>query len=232
MCRHDNDRPILKHTRRTALITAGASVLTIAGLPALAASVATTPEETEGPYWVDEKLNRTDVRESQAGFPLGLEVTVAYISGSTTLPLRGAYVDVWSANASGLYSDESANNTTGQTFCRGYQTTDRHGIAKFTTIYPGWYSGRTPHIHCRVRTYSGSTETFDFTTQFFFSETVTNSVYTKSPYSSRGKRDTTNSTDSVLQQTLKSDPSANMLLKLRQRSTYATGVFNMILSVS
>src|SRR5215470_346142 len=109
------------------------------------------PSLTKGPYWVDEKLDRSDITEGKAGVPLALEIAVyAYASGSCT-PLSGAQVDIWHCDATGSYSDVSANNTVGQKFLRGYQATDANGVARFTTIYPGWYSGRTVHIHVKVR---------------------------------------------------------------------------------
>jgi protocatechuate 3,4-dioxygenase beta subunit len=102
-------------------------------------------------------------------------------------------VDVWQCDATGLYSDVSANRTVGRKFLRGYQTTDANGTAAFTTIYPGWYMGRAVHIHFKIRTTTGHT----FTSQLFFDESVTDTVHAKAPYSSHGKRDTTNAADSI-----------------------------------
>jgi protocatechuate 3,4-dioxygenase beta subunit len=132
--------------------------------------VASTPTVTEGPYWVDEKLFRSDIRTdpttgvARSGIPLTLTITVQNLSNSSSCsPLAGAYVDIWHCDAKGVYSDESTYNPgggtgnvnkSGQKFLRGYQITDGNGQVTFTTIYPGWYSGRTIHIHFRVRTYS------------------------------------------------------------------------------
>jgi protocatechuate 3,4-dioxygenase beta subunit len=88
---------------------------------------------------------------------------------------------------------------TGQKFLRGYQITDANGQVKFTTIYPGWYMGRTIHIHVRVRTYSGPTILSNFVTQIFFDDTVSNTVLATSAYSRSTGRDTTNSNDMVYQ---------------------------------
>src|SRR3954447_211313 len=136
------------------------------------ACVLATPTVTEGPYWVDEKLFRSDIRTdpstgvARTGIPLALTIKVQNLSSSGCAPLSGAYVDIWHCDAKGIYSDESSYNpgggtgtvvTTGQKFLRGYQITDDNGRVQFTTIYPGWYSGRTIHIHIRVRTYSGTT---------------------------------------------------------------------------
>lgn len=87
--------------------------------------------------------------------------------------------------------------TTGQRFLRGYQITNDLGQVQFTTIYPGWYLGRTIHIHVRVRTYSGSTVLSNFVTQIFFDDAITDTVLSQSSYSRTGSRDTTNKNDSV-----------------------------------
>ncbi|MFT4036407.1 MAG: intradiol ring-cleavage dioxygenase [Patulibacter sp.] len=161
------------------------------------------PEKTEGPYFVDEKLNRSDIRIDptdgtvQAGIPLVLTLYVVS-SDSACAAVQGATVDIWHANSQGLYSDESANQTVGKKYLRGYQVTDSDGMVQFTTIYPGWYSGRSVHIHFKVRLYDGSTETYEFTSQLFFDPSITASVMATSTYSSRGSTpDTSNSNDSV-----------------------------------
>ena len=128
------------------------------------------------------------------------------LTSSGCAPLTGAYVDIWHCDAKGIYSDEPSYNpgggtgtvvTTGQKFLRGYQITDENGQVHFTTIYPGWYNGRTIHIHVRVRTYSGTTVLSNFVTQIFFDETVNNTVLAESAYSRTSARDTTNARDMV-----------------------------------
>lgn len=161
-----------------------------------AATCVLAPEVTEGPYWVDTREKRSDVIAGQAGVPLTLNLYV-YRSDDSCEPEQGAIVDIWHCNAEGLYSDEAVQGTTGQTWLRGYQETDSTGLARFTTTYPGWYMGRTVHIHVRVRTFSGSNTTYNFTTQIFFNESDTDTVYGVSPYSSRPGRDTTNGKDSI-----------------------------------
>src|SRR5262249_47377991 len=132
-------------------------------------SVVVTPAETEGPYFVDENLNRSDLTSNTTdanvlnAVPLTLQLKVYRVNGSAITPLTGAHVDVWHADANGVYSDEQALNTAGQTFLRGYQVTDSSGAVQFTTIYPGWYRGRTVHIHFKVRTYAASgSKTYEF----------------------------------------------------------------------
>ncbi len=164
-----------------------------------AATCVLAPEVTEGPYWVDVREKRSDVVAGQSGVPLALDLYV-YRSDDSCEPEQGAVVDIWHCNASGLYSDEAANHTSGETWLRGYQETDSAGHVSFTTIYPGWYSGRTVHIHIRVRTFSGSSTTYNFTTQIFFTEEDSAAVFATSPYSSHRGRDTTNEEDMIYQQ--------------------------------
>lgn len=155
------------------------------------------PALTEGPYFVDEKLNRSDIRtdpsnsSTKPGALLKLDFRVSRVgTGGACTALTGATVDVWHCDAGGLYSDVSANQTVGQKFLRGYQTTDANGACSFTTVYPGSYQGRAVHIHFKIR--SGSQT---FTSQLFFDDSFTNQVYAQSPYRS-GSR-TLNSQDSI-----------------------------------
>jgi len=174
--------------------------------------VPTTPTVTEGPYWVDEKLFRSDIRTDPAtgiartGIPLSLTITVQNLSNSSCSPLAGAYVDIWHCDAKGIYSDEPAYNpgggtgtvvTSGQKFLRGYQITDDNGQVQFTTIFPGWYSGRTIHVHMRVRTYSGSAVLSNFVSQLFFEESINDAALADSAYSRTGSRTTTNASDNI-----------------------------------
>ena len=163
-----------------------------------------TPELTVGPYFVDERLNRSDLTTNTTdtnvtnGAPLALSIYIMEYGSSACTPLAGAQVDVWHADAAGIYSDESVENTVGQSFLRGYQLTDSNGLAAFKTIFPGWYSGRTVHIHVMIRTYSSSGgKTFEFTTQLFFDPALSLTVMAKAPYNTRGNPDTTNATDNI-----------------------------------
>ncbi len=161
-------------------------------------SCVVTPSATEGPYFVDENLNRSDLTTDTTdanvltALPLALQVAVYRVSSGACSPLAGAQVDVWHADAGGVYSDIAAQRTIGQTFLRGYQLTDTSGVANFTTIYPGWYPGRTAHIHFKVR--SGN---FEFTSQWFMGDDVNDLVYSAPPYSSRGQRTTRNDNDGI-----------------------------------
>jgi protocatechuate 3,4-dioxygenase beta subunit len=142
------------------------------------ASCVLTPELTVGPYFVDEKLNRSDLTTNTTdanvlnAIPLSLVMTILQYASSGCSALAGAQVDVWQADAAGLYSDESVENTVGQTVLRGSQITDSNGAVTFKTIIPGWYSGRTVHIHVMIRTLSTSGAVLtEFTIQLFFAQT-------------------------------------------------------------
>lgn len=165
------------------------------------------PQLTEGPYFVDEKLNRSDIRTDpttgvvSAGVPLILQFNVTGLGGGNCAPVPNAYVDIWHCDAAGSYSDVSngagQGNTSGKKYLRGYQVTDSNGEAKFTTIYPGWYSGRAVHIHFKIRLFAGTQETYEFTSQLFADDTLSDQIYTQAPYNSRGTRNTRNSNDGI-----------------------------------
>jgi protocatechuate 3,4-dioxygenase beta subunit len=170
---------------------------------ALASACATlTPTKEVGPYFVEESLNRSDITTDPStgvavvGVPLALNFTLLD-DDNGCLPLEGAQIDLWHAAPSGLYSDEAVEGTSGKKYLRGYQISDANGLASFKTIYPGWYSGRAVHIHARIRIFSGTTATYDFLTQLFFDDTLTDAVYTQAPYSSRPSRDTLDAADRV-----------------------------------
>jgi protocatechuate 3,4-dioxygenase beta subunit len=161
-----------------------------------------SPSVTEGPFFVDEKLNRSDLvnagggetRPSVAsGLPLALAFQVYKLEkdaagADKVTPFEGACIDVWHADAKGVYSDESGGmnheDTGGQTWLRGYQITDAGGRAQFRTIVPGWYASRTPHIHFKVRRFNEEHKTIaEFTSQLFFHEDDLQRILAKSPYS-------------------------------------------------
>lgn len=162
------------------------------------------PELTEGPVFVEEDLNRSDIRldpsngKMSEGIPLELTFHISTIADNACTPLSGVQVDIWHCDAYGIYSDTNqlGMNSVGQKFLRGYQMTDENGVVKFTTIYPGWYQGRAVHIHFKIRTTDG----YDFTSQLFFDDAFTDAVYTQSPYNSRGQRSMRNGNDGIFGQ--------------------------------
>jgi protocatechuate 3,4-dioxygenase beta subunit len=161
------------------------------------------PEMTIGPYFVDDQLNRSDIRfdplegNVSQGTPLTLSINVSEAVRNRCTPLEGARVDVWHCDALGIYSGivGRAFDTSGQQFLRGYQLTDANGAVQFQTIYPGWYSGRTVHIHFTIRTKGANGDDYQFTSQLFFRDALTDQVHSKKPYSKKGKRDTRNRDD-------------------------------------
>jgi protocatechuate 3,4-dioxygenase beta subunit len=163
------------------------------------------PELTIGPYFVDEQLNRSDIRSEPSdnsvkeGVPLTLNINVASVGNNSCTPIEGAQVDIWHCDAQGQYSGVSnqGSQTTGQKFLRGYQVTNANGSVHFLTIYPGWYSGRTVHIHFTIRTSGTDNEAYQFTSQFFFDDSLTDQVHALEPYASKGQRDNRNSNDNI-----------------------------------
>jgi protocatechuate 3,4-dioxygenase beta subunit len=155
------------------------------------------PQQTEGPYFVDAKLGRSDIRSdpatgvASAGLPLALRFRVFRVGAGQCVPMSGAIVDVWQCDADGVYSDvrDTNNffNTVGKKFLRGFQTTDTAGSAEFTTIYPGWYQGRAVHIHFKIRT-SRATRAQEFTSQLYFDDALNQKVFAVDPYAKKGVR--------------------------------------------
>ncbi len=219
----DDDRPIGRIlTRREILALLGGSALVVACAPisgpsfpsattaAAATSVPSTtagaaaaplpscvvrPALTEGPYFVDEKLNRSDIRSDPStnavkpGVTLGLTFLISKVSGTSCAALASATVDVWHCDALGVYSDATDptfGSTKGTKFLRGYQITDASGTAKFTTVWPGWYQGRAVHVHFKIRTTAANGQVSDFTSQLFFDEAMNDQIFTQSPYAQKG----------------------------------------------
>jgi protocatechuate 3,4-dioxygenase beta subunit len=152
-----------------------------------------TPELTEGPYYFDADAIRSDIREDRAGTPLRLAIRVR---DSACEPLRNAVVDIWHCDAEGAYSGfEGAG---GERFLRGTQVTDARGIVEFTTVYPGWYPGRTVHIHAKVHLDNSTM----LTTQLYFPDAVTERVYANEPYINRGGPDMRNGDDGIFDEAL------------------------------
>lgn len=205
--------------------------------------VVASPQMTEGPFFVDEKLNRSDLvagtkRKSVVdGIPLQLGFSVMSLIDGKLLPLKGAHVDVWQADVIGIYSDESNQmnheDTSNQRWLRGYQVTDAAGRVSFRTIFPGWYRGRTPHIHFKIRAYSAKDlVTAEFTSQVFFKDADSANIYAKEPYRSAGPRDTDNSSDNIFneRQYDGSTAGSHMLLDLRSASKGYASNFNVALT--
>ncbi|HWQ02747.1 MAG TPA: intradiol ring-cleavage dioxygenase [Gaiellaceae bacterium] len=193
-----------RFTRKASLLGALSGALGLAGLklsdadaaggPAAVASgtvsCVLTPEMTEGPYYIDGEKLRRNITEGRPGAPLTLRLGV--VNASTCKPIRGAIVDIWHADAAGVYSGFGAG-AANRTFMRGLQRTDANGVATFQTVYPGWYPGRTVHIHVKVHVAGNVVHTG----QLFFNDAATDAVYKRTPYSRRPSRTTRNTDDSI-----------------------------------
>lgn len=157
------------------------------------------PQTTEGPYYFDPKLDRNDIAEGRPGMALNLRIQV---TDAACVPIPGARVDIWHCDADGVYSGYPRQlgglDTTGLTFLRGTQMADGDGIASFATIFPGWYPGRTPHIHFKAFPDPGRV----LTGQLFFADELSQEIYTTvAPYSSRGTEGATfNDRDRIARQ--------------------------------
>lgn len=161
-------------------------------------------EQDEGPYHRESPWRR-DLVEDRDGAPLQLGIRLATTDGT---PVRDASVEIWHCDALGRYSGfpppeddtvvTAADAPRGQylpdqSFLRGRQRTDGAGMVEFHTVYPGWYPGRTVHVHLMV--HSADTT---LTSQLYFPEDVNDQVLAQPPYDQRVGRDTTNSTDEIL----------------------------------
>lgn len=165
------------------------------------------PAQEEGPYFVDEKLSRRDIRSDPAtgvvsiGTPLLLSFRVSRLLRGRCVPLVGATVDIWHCDALGIYSDVQDQHgrfdSRGRKFLRGFQSTNTSGVVRFTTIYPGWEDGRAVHVHFKIRTTAGRESHHDFTSQAYFNDTLSDRVHARLPYSARGRGRVPNSADDI-----------------------------------
>ncbi len=227
-------------TRRSALVKLGGVAATVLGAgawgtkelldapeaeaagtgPAAVASGLVTcvlsPEMTEGPYFVEGDKVRRNITEGKPGVPLSLRLSVVDVSSCKAI--KGAAVDIWHCDAGGVYSATSVQDTEERTFLRGIQKTDKNGLAIFRTVYPGWYPGRAVHIHLKVFL-GGSTV---HTGQLFFPDSLTDTVYRRSPYNRRTARDVRNTSDSIFR-----NGGARSMLKLVRNGSGYVGRITM-----
>ncbi|MBD6619016.1 intradiol ring-cleavage dioxygenase [Komarekiella sp. 'clone 1'] len=188
------------------------------------------PQQTEGPYFVDDKLNRSDIRSDPSdssvkdGVPLKLTLRISQFNSNGCTPLAGAIADIWHCDALGIYSDvqDPSFNTIGKKFLRGYQVTDANGSVQFTTIYPGWYEGRAVHIHFKIRTSTTSKQNYEFTSQLYFDDSLTDQVHTHTPYASKGQRTLRNTEDWIFK-----DGGEQLLLTLTKTNLGYAATFDI-----
>lgn len=166
-----------------------------------------TDSETDGPYPLyssrGSSIQRVEIADGKTGIPLNMTITIKDINNNCN-PVADARVDVWHCDKDGYYSGYSNTGYLGTqdnsslVFCRGLQYTDSDGNVKFTTIYPGWYTGRVTHIHVQVYV----SNNLKLTSQIAFPEDVNTAVYNTSLYSAHGQNPTKNSTDNIIQDSL------------------------------
>ncbi|KAI1339972.1 aromatic compound dioxygenase [Xylariaceae sp. FL0016] len=167
-------------------------------------SCALSPDVTEGPFYVEGELVRSNITDGQAGIPLHLKLRIKDFV--TCKDVSDVYVEVWHSNATGTYGGTGSEH--GKTFCRGLQKTDSMGVASFDTIFPGHYGGRAPHIHVAVHTSDTVKKTdgsvhhhaVSMNAQVFFDQGLIGEVETVSPYSTNHQPFTKNDDDGFLMQ--------------------------------
>ena len=231
-------------TRREVLTMLGASGAAVLNRNAFAQGAVPAcvvrPQQTEGPYFVDEKLDRSDIRSDPAsgtmkpGAPLQITLNVSR-AGAGCTPLAGAIVDLWHCDALGAYSDvtDPGGSTVGQKFLRGSQVTDAGGKAHFTTIYPGWYQGRAVHVHFKIRTRppSGTRPSsgpgHEFTSQLYFDDALTDRIHALAPYATRGRRTVRNEGDGLFLQ-----GGRQLILGVTERGPGYAGTFDIGLQIA
>ncbi len=194
-----------RFSRRSSLARLGGLVVAAAGGRAFVASEAEggnkavetgavacvlTPELTEGPYYIAGEKLRRDIRDGHPGALLTLNLRI--LNAASCKAIKGATVEIWHADAAGNYSGFGAG-ASNRTFLRGVQLTDAQGLVVFKTNYPGWYQGRSVHIHVKVHVGGKVVHTG----QLFFPDAQTAAVYKAAPYSSRPGPDMLNGADSI-----------------------------------
>jgi protocatechuate 3,4-dioxygenase beta subunit len=166
--------------------------------------------ETDGPYPLynkrDASITHTDITEGKTGLPLSMAITIRNINNNCDV-VPNARVDVWHCDKDGYYSGYvnqgylGNQDNTAKTFCRGIATADASGVARFQTIYPGWYQGRVTHIHAQI--YLGGQ--LKLTTQIAFPEDLNTAVYNTDLYKAHGQNSTKNTTDSIIRDSLSNE---------------------------
>jgi protocatechuate 3,4-dioxygenase beta subunit len=193
----------------TAATTSGGTTGTTTTTGTSAGSCTTSPTETAGPFptKTPSSLVASDIRSDRTGVPLAIKITINNKNASCAA-LAGAIVDIWHCDKDGNYSEYGgsgmqASNFTSVHFLRGRQVTDANGLVSFKSIFPGWYSGRAPHIHVHVYSASGTSL---LVTQIAFPTDICNTVYTTATnFYTRGTQDTSNAQDNVFSDSLASE---------------------------
>jgi protocatechuate 3,4-dioxygenase beta subunit len=203
-----------------------------------------TPQQIEGPYFVYDMHNRSDIRSDstngslQEGIPLRLVLHIYDVNDTdgdgtgSCIPLKDAKVDIWHSNSQGVYSGVQDAGTAENDFLRGYQMTDDNGTVQFTTIYPGWYEGRAIHLHIKILDYDGSNETLEWTSQFYLNNSINELVHTQPPYSEHGPVPMTNEEDFIYtgpstDGLIKDNTGQHLMLDMKKDKEGYVGTFNV-----
>jgi len=200
-----------------------------------------TPQQIEGPYFVDDMPNRSDIRSDtskgsvEQGIPLRLVIHVYGVNDGSCVPLKGAKLDIWHANSQGIYSGVKDMGTAENNFLRGYQVTDNNGTVEFTTIYPGWYEGRAIHIHDKVRIFNGQEKALEWTAQLYFNNSINEQVHEQTPYYSHGPVKTTNEEDMIYTGAsadglIQKNSGEQLMVNLTKQGASYLGTFNVVLN--
>ena len=200
-----------------------------------------TPQQIEGPYFVDDMPNRSDIRSDtsngsvEQGIPLRLVIHVYGVNDGSCVPLKGAKLDIWHANSQGIYSGVKDMGTAENNFLRGYQMTDNNGTVEFTTIYPGWYEGRAIHIHDKVRIFNGQEKALEWTAQLYFNNSINEQVHEQTPYNSHGPVKTTNEEDMIYTGAsadglIQKNSGEQLMVNLTKQGASYLGTFNVVLN--
>ena len=207
-------------TRRDSLLSAAGLIVAVAvggckddgSVERAGPGCVLTPEQAEGPFYVDAARVRRDITEGRPGAPL--ELRLAVVDASSCKPIRGAAVDVWHTDALGVYSGVQGDSGS---FMRGVQRTDSRGSVRFHTVYPGWYAGRAVHVHVKVHVGGDVVHTG----QLYFPEEMTDAVYRRAPYSRRPGPEVRNADDPLY-----GDGGERSTLRLREarRGAYAGAI--------
>ena len=187
-------------------VLTGAAILTDKkNKPGADDECAVSPKETKGPFpnRTPAEMVMANIKSDRAGIPMLISLAVLDKNNKCN-PLAGAIVDVWHCDKDGNYSEYGNHpmqrkDFSQAHFLRGRQTTDTSGKVSFISIYPGWYSGRAPHIHLEIFDKQGKSLLI---TQIAFPENISDTVYASSMYASRGKADTPNLRDGIFADSL------------------------------
>ena len=144
-------------------------------------SCTVSPTETEGPFptHTPSSVVRTDITDGRTGVAFTINIANKNKNANCSA-LEGAIVDIWHCDKEGNYSEYGGSgmqqtNYTTVHFLRGRQTSNAEGLVGFTSIFPGWYTGRATHIHVHIYNAAGTSLLI---TQISFPEGIGSAVST------------------------------------------------------